>query len=153
MRTFNSEIDDIVTTVWSTLLELPIEAGGAELGPDESTVTGIVHIDGAWHGAVVLQCPLALGEQMASAMFRSDAGPTAEDVGDALGELTNVVAGNIKALLPEPCAISLPTIARGSHYAVNVVGTEPVVTARFTCNDLPVVVAFVQRASDIRRDG
>lgn len=136
-------------TIWATLVGLPIEIGGAELRPDESTVTSIVHIDGAWHGAVLLQCPMSLAALLAKEMFRGDGEASLEEVGDALGELSNVVAGNIKALLPEPCAISLPTIARGSNYAISVIGTRPVTTSRFTCGGGTIVVALVQRSTDV----
>lgn len=149
MQTINAEIEAIVKTIWSTLVDLPIDAGAGELRTDASTMTGIVHIDGAWHGAVLLQCPMGLAGILASAMFQGDCPPTVEEIGDALGELTNVVAGNIKALLPEPCKISVPTIARGSNYAISVVGTQPVTTLHFTCSDSSIVVALVQRSSDV----
>jgi chemotaxis protein CheX len=146
--TFNAEIEDIVRTIWSTLVDIPIDVGGQALPTDESTVTSIVHIDGAWHGAVLLQCPMTLAKLMTNAMFQAEGEPTIEEVGDALGELTNMVAGNVKALLPETCAISLPTVALGTNYEINVVGTEPVAVVPFTCDDNPMVVTLVQRAGD-----
>ena len=64
---------------------------------------------------------------VAEAMFAADPGSlSADEVSDALGELTNMVAGNVKALLPESCAISLPTVALGTNYKINVVGTNGV---------------------------
>jgi CheY-specific phosphatase CheX len=149
VQTINAEVEDIVKTIWSTLVGLPIELDGEELQPDASTMTSIVHIDGAWHGAVMLQCPMTLATLLAAAMFQGESEASLEDIGDALGELTNMVAGNIKALLPEPCAISLPTIARGSNYAVNVVGTRAVARSRFTCGGETIVVAVVQRSTDV----
>lgn len=148
MPTFNTEIEDIVKTIWSTLVDIPVDAGGGPLPTDESTVTSIVHIDGAWHGAVLLQCPIGLAALMTIAMLQGDGEPSIDEIGDALGELTNMIAGNIKALLPESCAISLPTVALGTNYEISVVGTEAVATVPFTCNDHPLVVTLVQRSGD-----
>jgi chemotaxis protein CheX len=35
---------------------------------------------------------------------------TPEDVRDALGELANIIGGNVKSLMPEPAALSLPVV-------------------------------------------
>ena len=43
---------------------------------------------------------------------------TNEDLRDALGELTNMVGGNVKTLLPGSEFISLPTVIEGSNYGV-----------------------------------
>jgi len=40
-----------------------------------------------------------------------EAGPA--DVADAVGELVNMVGGNIKSLMPGPSVLSLPAVAAG----------------------------------------
>ena len=148
MRAFNADIEDIVKMIWSTLVDVPIQPGG-ESGPSgDSTVTGIVHIDGAWHGAIVVRCPLALASLVTAAMFQSGQDPSFEEVCDALGELTNMVAGNVKALLPQPSVLSLPTVAFGSQYEISVVGTRIVAAVPFMSESHPLVVSVVQRAGD-----
>ena len=37
---------------------------------------------------------------------------------DAVGELANMVGGNIKALMPGSCQLSLPTVAEGRSEAL-----------------------------------
>src|SRR5581483_9928567 len=73
------------------------------------TLDGIVNTTRAYHGAVVVQCSLRLAARLAAAMF--DLGPrhpTLADMQDALGEITNMTGGNIKALLTGTCHLSLP---------------------------------------------
>ena len=106
-------------------------------------------VDGAWHGAIVVRCPLALASLVTAAMFQSDKDPTFEEVCDALGELTNMVAGNVKALLPQPSVLSLPTVAFGSQYEISVVGTRIVAAVPFMSESHPLVVSVVQRAGDV----
>ena len=70
--------------------------------------------------------------------------PSYDQVQDALGELTNILGGQVKSLLPEPCRLSLPAIAEGTDYAFR--GPHDKVLARlaFTCRDAPVRVTIVE---------
>jgi chemotaxis protein CheX len=146
--TFESDIENIVATIWSTLIDTKLECGVGAAANDETTVTGIVNIEGAWHGAVLLRCPLALASLVTTTMFQGEDEPTLDEVRDALGELTNMVAGNIKALLPEPSAISLPTVVFGSHYEIRVLGTHDLATVPFRTAGHSLVVSVVQRSRD-----
>jgi chemotaxis protein CheX len=146
----DDDIKDIARTIWSTLFELPLEDGdAAPLGP-ESTVTSCVQIDGAWQGAVVLQCPLTLALTLTAAMFQADAAPEIDEVHDALGELANMLGGNVKALLPGPSRISLPAVAVGSDYQMSVVGTNTVTSVSFTCDGHPLRVTLLQQSGQAR---
>jgi chemotaxis protein CheX len=142
-----SEIEAIVTMIWESFVDLPIHAEGGTRRIDDSTVTGIVNIDGAWRGAVLVRCPYALAALVTAAMLEGEA-VTLDDVRDALGELTNMVAGNVKALLPGPSTISLPTVAFGSDYEIEVLGTHVVAGVPFTSGSYPVLVSLVQRSDD-----
>ena len=150
---FDVEIEDIVKTIWSTLVDVPIECGGGPGPTDGSTVTGVVNIEGAWHGAVLVRCPFPLATLVTQAMFQGDEDPTLDEVRDALGELTNMVAGNVKGLLPQPSAMSLPTVAFGSQYEISVVGTRLVAEVSFTSETHPLVVSVVQRSADVEAGG
>ena len=146
MTTIDDDIKDVARTIWATLFELPLEDGDATpLGP-ESTVTSCVQINGAWHGAVVLQCPLTLARTLTAAMFQADAAPELDEVHDALGELANMLGGNVKALLPGPSRISLPAVAVGSDYHMSVVGTNAVTSLSFTCDGHPLRVTLLQQS-------
>jgi chemotaxis protein CheX len=148
MKPFHEEIEEIVKMIWSTLVDMPILPGGEVVRNDDSTVTGIVNIDGAWHGAVFVRCPLALAARVTSSMFQGDDRPSLDDVCDALGELTNMVAGNVKALLPQPSVLSLPTVAFGSDYEIGVLGTHVVASVPFMSESQPLVVSVVQRSDE-----
>ena len=148
MTLFDEQIEDIVKAIWSTIVDVPIQRGRAGAANDDSTVTGIVNIEGAWRGAVVVRCPFVLASLLTVAMFQGDDDPDIDEVRDALGELTNMVAGNIKALLPAPSAISLPTVAFGSQYEISVVGTHTVATVDFVSESHPLVVTVAQRSGD-----
>jgi chemotaxis protein CheX len=138
----DDEILEIATSIWETLFTMPLERGDGAAILDRS-VTGCVHIDGAWQGAVLLECGEPLAGTLAGQLFQSSS-PTPEEVRDTVGELTNMLAGNIKALLPEPSRISLPAVALGGEHALTVMGTRPVSTIPLRCDDAPLVVTLLQ---------
>ncbi len=140
----DDDLAEITRSIWSTLFEPPLERADMWQPGGDSSVTSVVRIDGGWHGALVFRCPMALAAELASAMFRGDGPADEEDVSDAMGELANMMAGNVKALLPEPCAISLPSVAFGRVGELDLAGAVPVATAAFICMGHPFVVALVR---------
>ncbi len=146
MVTISADIESITRTIWATLFELSLEPGHeGETGPEPS-VTSCVQIDGAWHGALVMRCPMPLARTLAAQMFQADSQPDLDEVRDALGELANMLGGNVKTLLPAPSQISLPAVAIGSDYELSVVGTSELARASFTCDGQPLLVTLLQRS-------
>ena len=80
-------------------------------------------------------------------MFGLGAGaaPDAEAVRDALGELTNILGGNLKALLPGPCHLGLPTVGSGQDFSAGLPAGRPLLQVPFRCQDLPLLARVVVR--------
>ena len=103
----------IAEQVWSSYLDvdgskplLPVPA--AKVVVD---VTGSVSVTGAWRGHVLVGCSDGASRNAAAALLGIELDDvTDDDVADALGELANIIGGNVKSLLPEPCALSLPHV-------------------------------------------
>jgi chemotaxis protein CheX len=121
-----AQISSIAQEVWESLLGmslLPHPLGAAAPAPQGRSMTGCVHVHGEWNGSVFLQCDLAVATAVAEVMFAAESGTLSDDeISDALGELTNMVGGNIKSLLPAPSRLSVPTIAVGEPGSVRVPG-------------------------------
>ena len=79
--------------------------------PDE-TLSSWVEIVGPWNGSVVLTCGRTTAEELSRCLLKEHAPPVLddEDVEDALGELANVLGGNVKAVLPGPSVLGLPEV-------------------------------------------
>lgn len=113
MQFLESEIRQITEWIWSAILERELQSNetGVWLPPTATTLLGAVNIQGAWEGTVALECSEALARQLAATMFDLPAqAATVADTQDALGELTNMVGGNIKSLMPVPSQLSLPQV-------------------------------------------
>ena len=150
MTDIEQDIPEIAFSIWETLFTQPLALAESGAQPTEGAagLTGCVQIDGAWDGAVLLECPAALARQLAHELYRPEGETTPEEVRDTIGELTNMLAGNIKALLPEPSRISLPAVAEGDDYDLRVMGTTPVARVAFTCADETFVVTVLERIQD-----
>jgi chemotaxis protein CheX len=105
---------EITEQVWTSFLDpdgiAPLLAGAVESTVDDR-LAAAVSVTGAWRGHVVVACSAAASHNVAAALLGIPAGEvTAADVTDALGELANVIGGNVKACLPESCVLSLPYV-------------------------------------------
>ena len=79
-------------------------------------VSGIIGLSGTVVGTVVLTMSEALALKSASAMLMEEYKEFNADVFDAVGELTNVIAGNAKAQLEEyKLSLSLPNVIYGKE--------------------------------------
>lgn len=79
-------------------------------------VSGIIGLSGTIVGTVVLTMSENLALKSASAMLMEDYKEFSPDVFDAVGELTNVIAGNAKAQLEEyKLSLSLPNVIYGQN--------------------------------------
>lgn len=129
----------VAETVWRGILSLPIRPGTARIARGEQTVSASIQISGVWEGAIAVHCPVRLARRIAATMF----GGEIEDdlVQDALGEVANIIAGNVKRLLPGPCGLSLPTVVEGRDYVVRIPTLSAVVAgASLECEGIPFEV-------------
>jgi chemotaxis protein CheX len=126
MRIADDLMTDAVMSVLSSLVGLTVVPVSAELHDahvDTDVVTGIVTISGDADAVVVLRCDRALAVQVSAGMFAMPPDELADsDVVDALGEVTNVTGGTIKALLDGTCRLGLPVVTVGRDQQIDVPG-------------------------------
>jgi chemotaxis protein CheX len=80
-------------------------------GKQVSEVHSTVSITGSWHGHLVFASSQNAARKAAAAFLAMEPDEVAqEDISDVLGELANIVGGNVKAMLPAGCFLSLPTV-------------------------------------------
>ena len=142
------QITEIAQEVWESFLSMSLLPH--PLGPDApalegQTVIGCVHVSGEWTGSVFLSCHVEVAAAAAEAMFAADPGSLSTDeISDALGELTNMVGGNIKSLLPEPSQLSIPSVTAGTNSHVFVPAARPALEVPLRCGEAVVRVTLWQ---------
>lgn len=123
----DQDIEMLMRNVLNTMLDVDPALTGHDVNPPPGsrTLSAVVHITGAVDGAVVVHCTESFARLVASKMFNIEPDQaTTTDEQDALGELCNIVGGNFKSLLPEPCRLSLPTVVDGSDYSFRIPGSQ-----------------------------
>jgi chemotaxis protein CheX len=122
----------VVDTLWRTLLELELEAPPD--GARRPQRQAVVELSGAFRGRVVLAASPALASRLAQQLLGADR-VSAEQVDDALGELANILAGNLKALFPAPVSLGLPRVGDAAP-----VPGQPLAELAYACLSEPLTV-------------
>jgi chemotaxis protein CheX len=141
------EVFKLAQVLWETMLGLTIERSDDRSLPEQGGgLCACVQIVGSWEGSVLLRCDSALARHLAASALKEDPQQlTAADVQDALGELANILAGNIKMLLPRPSRLSLPVVVDGASYELSAPGTHPILEMAFLSEGQPVEVRILRR--------
>lgn len=109
MSSFPEEehLSDITESVWTGFLDIPLARTRGE--PSGCECAASVSIQGAWNGALVVCCSRQLAQRVATTMFQCEDDELREALwSDALGEIANIIGGNVKAMLPSPSQLGLP---------------------------------------------
>ncbi|MGO4258763.1 chemotaxis protein CheX [Marmoricola sp. RAF53] len=107
-----TDVQMVVEEVWGSFLgsEEPLLPGVP--GLLETGWSAAVTVSGAWEGMISVELPTGVAEEVTRRMLAVDQTPD-EDVADAVGELVNMIGGNVKSLMPGPSVLSLPVVAAG----------------------------------------
>jgi chemotaxis protein CheX len=143
-----NQIHEICQEIWESLLGMDLEiseVAGDPFADCKRTMTGFVNIGGAWQGTVLLEVSDYLSHAFGGRMLGVAADEVSDrDVADSLGELTNMVGGNIKSLLPAPSNLSIPSVAEGSDYAIWAPGTDVLAQLTLRCEGEPMLITVRQ---------
>ena len=85
-------------------------------------VTGSVSLAGKLSGVVYLNLSDSTGEKAAEQILGEMPPVPASEVNDVVGELTNMISGNIKSKMSDrgyPCRLSIPTVMRGTPVIID----------------------------------
>ncbi len=108
-------IAGIAETVFQTMLGMEIAPSEAQWTADPDAVVGLVRLTGAWNGAVVLETTKEQACEFAGAFLSCPAPKQVDgDVRDVIGELTNMIGGNLKSTMARGAALSPPQVTDGA---------------------------------------
>ncbi len=119
------DIFAITDNVFSTMVDSRVEViEDSSLSSEQNPITGCVQIAGAWTGAVMVQTTSELASKVACKMLALEQNSAnLTDCQDSIAELTNMIGGNIKSLVPGPSVLSLPSVTTGKDFDIRVFGT------------------------------
>jgi chemotaxis protein CheX len=108
--------------IFSSMLMMDISAmqeTKAENHPLIDSISGVIGLAGVRKGVLAIHLPQKVAIAITSSFLGMDVEEMNSDVEDAVGELANMLGGNVKSMLAEKgkdINLSLPTTISGRHY-------------------------------------
>lgn len=125
--------------VFDTMLQVPIaplaEPAAAPASGDDA-VMALIGVTGAWTGSGSVRCSAALARRLSGQLLMTTFAAVDADVLDAMGEIANMIIGNVKEdVAPElgPLGISTPTVVHGAGLQARTAHGQAWSTVTFTC--------------------
>jgi CheY-specific phosphatase CheX len=105
---------------------------GLEVSPSEiprrptgDLLTSYVRLTGDWNGAILLECTRQQACRFAGMILSTKPPDTVDDdVRDVLGELANVIGGNMKCVMATAARLSMPAVIEGGDDDLRVFGSK-----------------------------
>lgn len=110
--------------VFSTMLAMDLTPGDPQMertvaASPASGLVALIGLAGAWSGTGSVACTGAFACSMAAGLLASPYDSVNEEVLDAVGEITNMIIGNVKTALEEKLGdmgLSTPTVIFGRNF-------------------------------------
>jgi len=108
--------------IFSSMIMLEVDRctdDGAALNPLLKSITGMVGLAGSHKGIVAIHFPDEVAMAITSSFLGMEVDQMNEDVQDAVGEVANMLAGDIKTILSDngrDIQLSLPSTISGDQY-------------------------------------
>ncbi|MEE4355297.1 MAG: chemotaxis protein CheX [Desulfococcaceae bacterium] len=152
----NLKVREVVTggmsETFEMMLSMSIEPCQAD--PDNQIsgerIVGSVGFAGDVVGNIRIHVSKVFGRTVAAAMLGMDEDELEgdQDVGEVIGELSNIIGGNLISMLSNrgfPCRLSIPTITIGSDYRIESMGNAHVERFHFRSGENNVLVELIMK--------
>lgn len=146
IEAYREQAIELFCDVFRTMLRLEVFPSSEPTSPPpDPIVTSAVYFAGSWKGAALLECNLDLAKLFTERLM-AGCKPVSfdDDVRDCIGELANMIGGNIKALLPNHVELSIPSVVEGRNYSLRLCGNNSFMRIPFACEAGTFVVIIVE---------
>ncbi|HHD64371.1 MAG TPA: chemotaxis protein CheX [Desulfobulbaceae bacterium] len=116
------KVVDATVEIFTGMVMMEINQAGdpfVELGPMKNSITGMIGLAGTHKGMLAVHFPNALALAITTSFLGMDVEEMNEDVQDAIGEIANMLGGNVKTILSDKgydIQLSLPSTISGEEY-------------------------------------
>ncbi len=113
---------DATVEIFTGMVMMDVSTTGEvirEMGPLRNSITGMVGMAGIRKGLIAVHFPYEVAFAVTSSFLGVEVDEMNEDVQDAVGEIANMLGGNVKTLLSDrgrDIELSLPSTISGDEY-------------------------------------
>jgi chemotaxis protein CheX len=134
----------IVESVFVTMMNLEVHQSDIPWAPSQDQLTSVVHLSGDWNGVLVIECNRWQACRFAGHFLSTDPPDAVNgEVRDLLGELANMIGGNLKCAVVAGLTLSVPAVTDGSDYGTRFCGPEVHNRLGFECAEGPFWVTLL----------
>mgnify|MGYP002632831947 CR=1 FL=1 len=118
----SEKIIESAKEIFSTMVMMEITVSGdnkTESLPMTESISGVIGLAGTHKGVLAIHIPNKVAMAITSSFLGMDVDEINADVADAVGELANMLGGNVKSILSEngrDINLSLPSTITGQQY-------------------------------------
>lgn len=119
----NDKIIEATIEIFTGMVMMEISVGGEPLltlGPLKNSITGMIGLAGIHKGVLAVHFPKQVALDVTSSFLGMEVSEIDADVQDAIGEIANILGGNLKTILSDrgkDIQLSLPSTIYGDQYA------------------------------------
>jgi chemotaxis protein CheX len=150
-----NDLAEMVDQVWMSYLDPeglhPLIPTGDHAQPSE--VHSSVSITGSWTGHVVYASSTTAARKAAAAFLAMEPEEVSpEDLSDVLGELANIVGGNVKAMVRPGALLSLPQVVLAPESTTKYPNAERISGLYGRWEGEPVSISVWQSRNDLYKE-
>jgi chemotaxis protein CheX len=145
LEVYRADLDRVVGMVFETMLNMEVTPVERVWQKRPGVMTAAVQFAGQWKGAVFVECTEDQACQIAARLMNIPS-PTSidEDAVDSIGELANMIGGNMKSVMPRGVELSAPLVVAGSDYGLRLRSCDLVTRAVFDTECGPFWITLVE---------
>lgn len=116
------KIIDSTKEIFSTMVMMEVTVSSEGVGEDHvhsESISGIIGLAGTHKGVLAIHMPNTVAMAITGNFLGMEVTEVGEDVEDAIGELANMLGGNVKTILSEKgrdIELSMPSTISGKEY-------------------------------------
>ena len=123
-------------TLFKTMVAMDLKYNSSSLAEEthiDTDISGFVSFMGKYHGTIGIFCSKEFALKIASSMLMEEMAEVTADVIDTVGEISNMIAGNVKTKITEnygEMELSVPIVMLGNGTKTE--GTEKALISHYT---------------------
>lgn len=141
-----SVIHNLIDKCWSDTTKLQLNSTEHDelVNKDDDLFIASIIFSGDSPGSMTIAMSEDLAQKIAAKMFEIDEESVSfDDIQDSIGELVNVLAGNLKQDYFQNCELSKPLVFQGSNSMLTVLGADIIFQKVFALEDEEQVIVQV----------
>jgi CheY-specific phosphatase CheX len=144
-NSYQAEVDQIVANLFLTMLGMEVSPALESPPRGDDIITSVMPFAGTWKGHLVLECHWPEARCFAKRFLQSeDIDEFSEDIPSTVAELANIIAGNLKGVLPAGVSIGTPSIIEGKNYTIRVWGGKTICHRAFVTDAGTFVLRLIE---------